>query len=108
MKCCNHNHDNSGERNNHKGHMSHIWMMLLCCGAPMLLLLLLPAIGSFVPRAGYLIGRLIPFLCPLMMIMMLPMMFGRNKCSKEQQNNEQQNNEQHNNDQNNNIEKQTE
>jgi hypothetical protein len=54
-------------------------MMLLCCGAPVLLLLLLPAIGSFIPGASTVVGKIIPFLCPLMMLLMLPMMLKKNK-----------------------------
>jgi hypothetical protein len=49
-------------------------MMALCCGLPLLLLLLLPSIGSLIPGSAPLISSIIPFLCPLMMVMMVPMM----------------------------------
>lgn len=84
MDCCNNGHDRDKKPEQkkggkHRGHMPHMLMMALCCGAPLILLLLLPAIGSVIPGAGAVIGKIVPFLCPLMMLLMLPMMFGRNK-----------------------------
>ena len=63
----------------HKGHLSHILMMVLCCGFPLGLFLLLPFIGSIIPGSKGVIGSVIPFLCPLMMILMIPMMMNGNK-----------------------------
>jgi hypothetical protein len=54
-------------------------MMLLCCGAPALLLMLLPVIGAFIPGANTVVSKIVPFICPLMMLMMLPMMFRKDK-----------------------------
>lgn len=83
MRCCNGNHQHKEDRHEgHRGHLSHIWMMLLCCGAPVLILLLLPAIRAVIPGAGNVVNKIIPFLCPLMMFMMLPMMFRRNKADE--------------------------
>jgi uncharacterized membrane protein YkvI len=80
MKCCN-NTPNNGDRqeNKNKGHMSHMWMMALCCGAPIILLLLLPLIGKGIPGLKGVLSLLIPFICPVMMIIMIPMMFRKNK-----------------------------
>lgn len=64
----------------HKGHLSHMLMMALCCGAPVIIIFLVPLIGkiggSGVSKA--LLG-IAPFLCPLMMAFMIPMMFKGNK-----------------------------
>ncbi len=81
MNC--HGNNNTGENKNgngHKGHIAHMLMMALCCGAPILIVLLLPLIGRI---GGEGVSRTLawiaPFLCPLMMIFMLPMMFKGNK-----------------------------
>lgn len=80
MKCCNNTPDNGNKQENkHKGHMSHMWMMALCCGAPVLLLFLLPLIGTGMPGLNSVMFKIIPFICPIMMIAMIPMMFRKNK-----------------------------
>lgn len=74
MNCCKNDHEN--HENHHrqkKGHSSHMLMMVLCCGLPLLLLASLPLISRFFPGAYGTIALIIPFLCPLMM---LPMMLG--------------------------------
>ena len=68
-----------GQENGHsrKGHMSHMLMMVLCCAVPIVILLLLPVIGR-IGGAGIskALSGIVPFLCPLMMIiMMAPMIF---------------------------------
>lgn len=79
---CHGNNNTGGNKNGggHKGHIAHMLLMALCCGAPILIVLLLPLIGKIggegVSRT---LGGIAPFLCPLMMIFMLPMMFRRNK-----------------------------
>lgn len=80
MKCCeNNNGNNQGQNHNHKGHMSHMLMMALCCGAPVILLFIIPLLGSrFSGLRGFL-TVITPFICPLMMLMMIPMMFGGHK-----------------------------
>jgi hypothetical protein len=80
MKCCDNTPNNGNKQENkHKCHMSHMLMMSLCCGAPILLLLLLPLIGASMPGLRGVLSTLIPFICPLMMIIMVPMMFRKNK-----------------------------
>lgn len=80
MKCCDNKHDNGNKQENkHKGHMSHMWMMALCCGAPMLLILLIPIIGASMPGLRNTLAAITPFLCPLMMLIMIPMMFRKEK-----------------------------
>lgn len=82
MKCCeNNNQNNQGQNHNHKhkGHMSHMLMMALCCGAPVILLLIIPLLGSRLPGLRGFLTTITPFICPLMMIMMIPMMFGGHK-----------------------------
>jgi hypothetical protein len=62
--------------------MSHMLMMILCCGLPLLLLLLIPTIGRFIPGSAGFLGSIVPFLCPLMMIAMIPMMIKSFKSNK--------------------------
>lgn len=73
MSCCDNKHENKSDiEKNHKGHMSHLLMMALCCGVPILLLILLPIIGGFLsPNARNSLISIIPFLCPIMMISMM-------------------------------------
>jgi len=84
LNCCN-NKDNENKlansqddiqpkKSKHRGHMSHMKMMAICCGAPVLLLLLLPLFGY----KGFLLG-ILPFICPIMMVAMMPMMMGMGK-----------------------------
>jgi len=74
-----------GKNTKAKGHMSHMWMMVLCCGLPLALIFVLPMLGiSFFN--GALLG-IIPFLCPLMMLLMIPMMMRGNRGSQGQPNN---------------------
>lgn len=80
MNCCKQDHNENTEKNEHKEHdshqgrhRSHMWMMLLCCGLPLLAIASLPIIDRFIPGSSDLIRWAIPFICPLMM---LPMMLG--------------------------------
>lgn len=81
MNCCDHNSNNSnGNNQNNKhahkgGHMSHMWMMALCCGAPIILFLVASLLGSSLPGLKAVLLSIAPFLCPIMMIGMIPMMF---------------------------------
>lgn len=73
---CHGNHNNEGNNGKKgKSHLSHMLMMLLCCGAPALILLLVPFLinngGSAVAKP---LAAVAPFLCPIMMLFMLPMM----------------------------------
>lgn len=72
MKCCNKDTANQNNHHEHKGrHVSHMLMMALCCGAPLLVLALLPLINRFIPGASNAVYLVIPLLCPLMMLPML-------------------------------------
>jgi hypothetical protein len=53
--------------------------MVICCGLPLIILGSLPVITRVSPNAGSTISKLVPFICPIMMILMLPMMMGNNK-----------------------------
>lgn len=82
MNCCSHSdHDNHHK----KGHLSHIWMMALCCGAPLLALLLLPLLGSRFPAVGAFLLSAVPFLCPILMIGMIPLMLIKGKREKKEE-----------------------
>ncbi|HEY5562354.1 MAG TPA: hypothetical protein VIK72_11485 [Clostridiaceae bacterium] len=71
--------------NNHEnkhGPMNHMLMMVICCGLPVLLLIALPFIGIFGAGFKLTLGTIIPFLCPVMMLLMIPMMLKSNKNGK--------------------------
>ncbi len=76
----NNQNDKNGNGHGHKGPMGHMLMMALCCGAPIIILLLLPLIGQL---GGSGISKIlllvVPFLCPIMMVFMMPMMLKGNK-----------------------------
>lgn len=74
------------DQSNH-GHspMKHMLHMILCCGLPVLIILLLPAIAGFSPAIAAGLGLIAPFICPVMMGGMVFMMFRKDKhsCCKE-------------------------
>lgn len=69
--------------------LKHMLHMVVCCGLPIIIIGALPAIARLSPAAGEILGKLAPFLCPIMMLLMLPMMFRANKngscCGDERQ-----------------------
>jgi Na+/melibiose symporter-like transporter len=74
MNCCGHDNEK------HKKHKSgHLWMMVLCCGIPILILLMLPLINGILPGASNILGAAVPFLCPVMMFVMMFFMFRNGK-----------------------------
>lgn len=86
MNCCNHNNHNGHNNNNnnsggqkHKGHLSHMWMMLLCCGLPIILLAVVSLLGTALPGVRNVLISILPFMCPLMMVAMIPMMLRKGK-----------------------------
>lgn len=85
MNCCqgNDNHNKNNHKGHGKGHMGHMLMMILCCGVPVILLLLLPLLSNVFPGSNGVLSRIIPFICPLMMIAMLPTMFRKDKGNTE-------------------------
>jgi hypothetical protein len=65
--------------------------MAICCGLPIVIIGALPLIARLSPSVAGVLGKIAPFLCPLMMIAMLPMMFGNNKkgsCCKDSNENQ--------------------
>lgn len=88
MNCHGDNNQNNSKRHNP---IRHMLMMVLCCGLPILLLGVLPFLkigGGF----KALIATVAPFICPLMMIFMIPMMLKgmkkENCCGSKKQNEE--------------------
>ncbi|QGU95982.1 hypothetical protein GOM49_13585 [Clostridium bovifaecis] len=72
--------DNKGKGGNHKhSPLKHMLHMILCCGLPIVVIGLLPFIARISPSAAGVLARIAPFICPLMMIAMIPMMLGGNK-----------------------------
>ena len=66
--------NNKNEENKKHNPMKHMLMMVLCCGLPLLIIVALPFInigGGF--KAA--IGGIAPFICPIMMVFMMWMMF---------------------------------
>lgn len=83
MNCCRHNHDKqSNHESGNKGHLKHMLMMILCCGLPIGLLLLMPFISSVLPGSANLMRFAVPLLCPIIMIAMIPMMIRDRKSQK--------------------------
>lgn len=81
MKCCSGDHDSNSNKNmqGHE-HMNHMWMMLLCCLVPLAILFLLFSFGNSIPAARNIMLTIVPFLCPvLMLLMMLPMLLSWRK-----------------------------
>ena len=80
MNCHEDNHDNKESLGKHKhSPLKHMLHMVLCCGLPIVLLGFLPLITRFTPSAGSVLAKIVPFLCPIMMIPMMLMMMGGNK-----------------------------
>ncbi|WML34056.1 hypothetical protein [Clostridium sp. OS1-26] len=72
--------DKKQNQGNHKhSPLKHMLHMIVCCGLPIIIIGLLPVITRFSPSAGNVIGRIAPFICPIMMIFMIPMMMSNNK-----------------------------
>lgn len=68
MNCC--KNQNNENRKKHKRHMLH---MILCCGLPLLIIFVLPLLGY----KGFL-TTIAPLICPIMMLVMIPMMMRGN------------------------------
>jgi hypothetical protein len=72
--------DKKAEQGSHKHNpLRHMLHMALCCGLPIVIIGSLPLITRFSPAAGGVLGKIAPFLCPIIMLSMLPMMFRGNK-----------------------------
>ena len=59
--------------------LSHMAMMALCCAAPIILLSLLPLFARISPAFGSFLSKAAIFICPIGMILMLPMMLRGHK-----------------------------
>jgi FtsH-binding integral membrane protein len=77
MNC--HDDNKQNQKSHQHSPTKHMWHMILCCALPIVVIGILPFVARFSPSASGLLGRIAPFLCPLMMLAMLPMMFGGNK-----------------------------
>lgn len=72
--------DNKGNQGAHKhSPLKHVLHMALCCGLPLVIIGFLPLIARYSPAAGGVLGKIAPFLCPVLMMLMLPMMFRKDK-----------------------------
>ncbi|MBD7912287.1 hypothetical protein [Clostridium cibarium] len=82
MKC----HENN--KNKKHNPIKHILMMVLCCGLPYLIIGVLPFINASGVLKNIIVG-ITPFICPLMMVIMIPMMVramkGGSCCSKKEE-----------------------
>jgi hypothetical protein len=77
MNCHGNNQEKQG---NHKhSPLKHMLHMVLCCGLPIVIIGLLPVISRFSPGVSRILGVIAPFICPIMMVGMMGMMFRGNK-----------------------------
>jgi branched-subunit amino acid transport protein len=75
-------HENNNKKQGAHKHspLNHMLHMVICCGLPIVIVGFLPLIAKLSPGAGSLVAKIVPFLCPIMMVsMMLPMMLGSKK-----------------------------
>ena len=76
--------DNNTDKHKYGSHIIH---MLLCCGLPILIVGIIPIVATFSRETSRILSSIVPFLCPIMMLSMIPMMFaGRKKddcCNQE-------------------------
>ncbi|WP_017752875.1 hypothetical protein [Clostridium tyrobutyricum] len=80
---CHENNSNENGKGGHNG-IGHIIMMILCCAVPVILVASLPFFG-IAPKFKIIIASVAPFICPIMMFLMIPLMFlhsKKNKCHK--------------------------
>jgi hypothetical protein len=74
--------NNKGNKNSHEhSPLKHMFHMVLCCGLPIVIIMLLPLIAGISPAAAGILGVVAPFICPIMMGGMLLMMFRKGKSS---------------------------
>ena len=74
-------HEDNKEKQGAQKHspLKHMLHMVLCCGLPIVIIGALPLITRFSPGAAGILGKIAPFLCPIMMISMMVMMSKGNK-----------------------------
>lgn len=76
MKC----HGNDENKSKHSS-MKHMLLMILCCGLPILIAVLIPFL-NISNTLRLTLGSITPFLCSIMMIFMIPMMIKHFKSDK--------------------------
>lgn len=82
---CHGSHNNAD--NKHKEHFSHMLMMVLCCGAPVIILLLVPfLLNNGASALAKPLAAIAPFICPIMMVFMIPMMLKGHKHNQGKEN----------------------
>jgi uncharacterized membrane-anchored protein len=60
--------------------LKHILHMVLCCGLPIVIIAILPFIAKFSPSGAGILGIIAPFICPVMMgVMMFTMFRGKKR-----------------------------
>lgn len=77
---CHGNNENKG--NNNHSPIKHMLHMILCCGLPILIFAALPFISKVNPGTSRILAVIAPFICPIMMIGMIPMMLGGGRSNK--------------------------
>lgn len=78
MNCNKHSKEKQGTHKHSP--LKHMLHMIICCGLPIAIFAFLPIITKYSPNTGSILGKIIPFLCPLMMVsMMVLMILGSNK-----------------------------
>ncbi len=80
MSCHGNNNEDKGTHNHSP--IKHMLHMVLCCGLPILIFAALPFISRVSPGASRILAVIAPFICPIMMIGMIPMMLGGGKNNK--------------------------
>lgn len=91
MNC--HGNNKNGDNKKHNP-MKHMLMMVLCCGLPFIIV---GALSFINVGTGYraAIGGIAPFICPIMMVLMMGMMLKDSKhgncCSENKEVNDSQN-----------------
>lgn len=73
MNC--HGENNKKQEVRKHSPLKHLLHMAICCGLPILVIGSLPLITRFSPSSAAVLERIAPFICPVMMLLMMPMMF---------------------------------
>ncbi len=82
---CHGSHSNTD--NKHKGHFSHMLMMVLCCSTPVIILLFVPfLLNNGASALAKPLAAIAPFICPIMMVFMIPMMLKGHKHNEGKEN----------------------
>ena len=90
MSCHNEkNQTQESQGSNHSGHGKHMWLMLLCCLIPLMLILIWPSLNL---SGSSILAKIAPYgffiLCPLMHIAMMFFMRGHGNDKEQGSNNE--------------------